>query len=75
MECFGAGIFLRDTWADCSFDALPIQDASNLVTTAQTTHLLGQKETHHLIQVTRHESNTMRMLLGDVFHVKIIGPD
>lgn len=40
------------------YQVLPIHlrtDANNLVTTAQTTHLPEQKETHHLIQMLRHE--------------------
>ena len=42
-------------------------DANNLVTTAQTTHLPEQKETHHLIQMLRHESNTGH--LDDLSHI------
>ena len=63
-------MFLRGLWADCSGDALPIHirtDASNLVTTAHTTHLPEQKETHHLIQMMRHESNTGQ--IHDLSHV------
>ena len=61
MRCFGTCLFLRALWADVSGQVLPIHlrtDANNLVTTAQTTHLPAQKETHHLIQMLRHESNT-----------------
>ena len=43
------------------------QMPNNLVTTAQTTHLPEQKETHHLIQMLRHESNTGQ--LHDLSHV------
>ena len=49
---------------------LPIHirtDANNLVTTAGTTHLPEQKETHHLIQMLRHESNSGS--LHDLGHV------
>ena len=70
MKCFGTCMFLRGLWADCSGDALPIHirtDASNLVTTAHTTHLPEQKETHHLIQMMRHESNTGQ--IHDLSHV------
>ena len=57
----GTCLFLRALWADISGEIVPIHirmDANNLVTTAQTTHLPEQKETHHLIQMIRHESNT-----------------
>ena len=53
-----------------SGEILPIHirtDANNLVTTAQTTHLPEQKETHHLIQMLRHESNTGH--LDDLSHI------
>ena len=52
MKCFGTCLFLRALWADISGEIVPIHirtDANNLVTTAQTTHLPEQKETHHLI--------------------------
>ena len=58
MKCFGTCLFVRALWADVSGEILPIHirtDANNLVTTAQTTHLPEQKETHHLIQMLRHE--------------------
>ena len=61
MKCFGTCLFLRALWADISGEIVPVHirtDANNLVTTAQTTHLPEQKETHHLIQMLRHESNT-----------------
>ena len=61
MKCFGTCLFLRALWADISGEIVPIHirtDANNLVTTAQTTHLPEQKETHHLIQMLRHESNS-----------------
>ena len=51
MKCFGTCLFLRALWADISGEIVPIHirtDANNLVTTAQTTHLPEQKETHHL---------------------------
>ena len=60
MKCFGTCLFLRALWADVSGEIVPIHirtDANNLVTTAKTTHLPEQKETHHLIQMLRHESN------------------
>ena len=61
MKCFGTCLFLRALSADISGEIVPFHirtDANNLVTTAQTTHLPEQKETHHLIQMLRHESNT-----------------
>ena len=61
MKCFGTCLFLRALWADISGEIVPFHirtDANNLVTTAQTTHLPEQKETHHLIQMLRHESNS-----------------
>ena len=42
-------------------------NANNLVTTAGTTHLPEQKETHHLIQMLRKESNSGA--LDDLAHV------
>ena len=42
-------------------------DANNLVTTAGATHLREQKETHHLIQMLRKESNSNA--LDDLAHV------
>ena len=70
MKCFGTCLFLRALWADISGEIVPIHirtDANNLVTTAQTTHLPEQKETHHLIQMLRHESNTGH--LDDLSHI------
>ena len=61
---------LRALWADISGEIVPIHirtDANNLVTTAQTTHLPEQKETHHLIQMLRHESNSGH--LDDLSHI------
>eukprot|EP00435_Cladocopium_sp_Y103_P003748 s2899_g1.t1 len=70
MKCFGTCLFLRALWADGSGEVLSIYirtDANNLVTTAQTTHLPEQKETHHLIQMLRHESNSGH--LDDLSHI------
>ena len=70
MKCFGTCLFLRALWADISGEIVPIHirtDANNLVTTAQTTHLPERKETHHLIQTLRHESNTGH--LDDLSHI------
>ena len=70
MKCFGTCLFLRALWADISGEIVPIHirtDANNLVTTAQTTHLPEQKETHHLIQMLRHESNSGH--LDDLSHI------
>ena len=63
-------MFIRALWADVTGEIIPIHirtDANNLVTTAQTTHLPEQKETHHLIQMFRHESNTGQ--LDDLSHI------
>ena len=70
MKCFGTCLFLRALWADVSGEIVPIHirtDCNNLVTAAQTTHLPEQKETHHLIQMLRHESNTGH--LDDLSHI------
>ena len=70
MKCFGTCLFLIALWADISGEIVPIHirtDANNLVTTARTTHLPEQKETHHLIQMLRHESNTGH--LDDLSHI------
>lgn len=54
MRCFGACLFLEGLRADLSSETVPIHirtDANNLVTTAGTTHMPEQKETHHLFQM------------------------
>ena len=69
-RCFGTCLFLKGLWADISGDIVPIHirtGANNLVTTAGTTHLPEQKETHHLIQMLRKESNSGA--LDDLAHV------
>ena len=63
-------MFIRALWADVTGEIIPIHirtDANNLVTTAQTTHLPEQKETHLLIQMLRHESNSGQ--LDDLSHI------
>ena len=70
MKCFGTCLFIRASWADVTGEIVPIHirtDANNLVTTAQTTQLPEQKETHHLIQMLRHESNSGQ--LDDLSHI------
>ena len=70
MKCFGTCLFLHVLWADVSGRFLPIHlrtDEKNLVTAAQTTRLPEQKETHYLIQMLRHESNTGS--IDDLSHV------
>jgi hypothetical protein len=70
MKCFGTCLFLRALLADISGEIVPNHirtDANKLVTTAQTTHLPEQKETHHLIQMLKHESNTGH--LDDLSHI------
>ena len=70
MKCFGTCLFLKGLWADLSGEIAPIDirtDANNLVTTAGTTHLPEQQETHHLTQMLRKESNSGA--LDDLAHV------
>ena len=70
MKCFGTCLFIRALWANVTGEIVPIHirtDANNLVTTAQTTHLPEQKETHHLIQMLKHESNSGQ--LDDLAHI------
>ena len=70
VRCFGTCLFLKGLWADLSSEIVPTHirtDANNLVTTAGTTHLPEQKETHHLIQMLRKESNSGA--LDDLAHV------
>ena len=57
-------------WAYISSDDLEIHlrtDANNLVTTARTTYRTEQKETVHLIQMLRRESNSGA--IDDLAHV------
>ena len=61
MKYFGTSLFLEGLWAEISSDDLEIKmrtDANNLVTTAKTSHQPEQKETFHLIQMLRRESNS-----------------
>ena len=61
MKCFGTCFVSESVIGRHKREIVPFHirtDANNLVTTAQTTHLPEQKETHHLIQMLRHESNT-----------------
>ena len=70
MKCFGTCRFIRALWAGVTGEIVPMHirtDANNLVTTAQTTHLPEQQETHHLIQMLRHESNSGQ--LDDLSHI------
>ena len=70
MKCFGTSLFLKGLWADVSGEDLEIHlrtDANNLVTTARTTHQPEQKETIHLIQMLRRESNSGA--IDDLAHV------
>jgi hypothetical protein len=71
MKCYGTCLFLRGLWADISgLDCLVHMrtDAHNLVTTAKTTHLPEQKETIHMIQMLRQESNSGN--IHDLAHVR-----
>jgi putative heme degradation protein len=70
MKCFGTCLFLKGLWADLSAENAPLHlriDANNLVTTARTTHQPEQKETIHLIQMLRRESNSG--VIDDLAHV------
>ena len=70
MKCFGNCLYLKGLWADCSGQQSAIHmrtDANNLVTTARTTHQPEQKETIHLIQMLRKESNSGA--IDDLGHV------
>ena len=63
-------MYLKGLWQDISGEAVEIHmrtDAHNLVTTASTTHLPEQKETIHMIQMLRKESNRGR--IDDLAHV------
>ena len=62
MRCYGSALFLRGFWSHIR------TDANNLVTTASTTHQPEQKETMHLIQMLRKESNSGQM--HDLAHVR-----
>ena len=71
MRCFGTCLFIRGLWSDISGELADVHtrtDANNLVTTASTTHQPEQKETMHLIQMLRKESNSGQM--HDLAHVR-----
>ena len=56
MKCFGSCQFLRGLWMDMSGEVANIHmrtGAKNLVTTARTIHLPEQKETIHMISVSK----------------------
>ena len=70
MKCFGTCLFLKGLWADISSEDAELHlrtDANNLVTTARTTHQPEQKETKHLTQMLRRESNSGS--IDDLAHV------
>ena len=70
MRCYGSALFLRGLWSDITGEIADVHirtDANNLVTTAPTTHQPEQKETMHLIQMLRKESNSGQM--HDLAHV------
>ena len=70
MKCYGTCLFLKGLWADLSGEVADIHmrtDAHNLITTASTTHLPEQKETIHMIQMLRAESNSGK--IADLAHV------
>ena len=69
MKCYGNCLYLKGLWQDISGEAVETHmrtDAHNLVTTASTTHLPEQKETIHMIQMLRKESNSGRIDLAHV---------
>ena len=71
MRCHGSALFLRGLWSDITGEIADVHirtDANNLVTTASTTHQPEQKETMHLIQMLRKESNSGHM--HDLAHVR-----
>ena len=71
MRCFGSCQYIRGLWADVSGEVAEIHlrtDANNLVPTASTTHQPEQKETMHLIQMLRKESNSGQ--IHDLAHVR-----
>ena len=71
MKAYGTCLFLKGLWCDISGEAVPIHmrtDANNLVTTASTTHLPEQRETIHMIQMLRKESNSGN--IDDLSHVR-----
>ena len=60
MKCFGTCLFFKGLCVDVSSEDVTLHlrtDANNLVTTARTTLQPEQKETIHLIQMLRRESN------------------
>ena len=71
MRCYGSALFLRGLWSDITGEIADVHirtDANNLVTTASTTRQPEQKETMHLIQMLRKESNSGGM--HDLAHVR-----
>ena len=68
---YGSALFLRGLWSDITGEIADVRirtDANNLATTASTTHQPEQKETMHLIQMLRKESNSGQM--HDLAHVR-----
>ena len=58
MKCVGSCQFIRGLWMDPSGEVAKIHmrtDAKNLVTIARTIHLPEQKETIHMISMSRKE--------------------
>ena len=71
MKCYGTSLFMKGLWMDISGNSAPVHmrtDAHNLVTTASTTHLPEQRETIHMIQMLRKESNSGG--IADLAHVR-----
>ena len=71
MRCYGSALFLHGLWSDITGEIADVHirtDANNLVTTASTTHQPEQKETMHLVQMLRKESNSGQM--HDLAHVR-----
>ena len=64
MRCYGSSLFLRGLWSDITGEIVDVHiqaDANNLVTTASTARQPEQKETMHLSQMLRKESNSGQM--------------
>ena len=71
MKCFGTCQLLRGLWKDISRLDSEIHmrtDATNLVSTASTTHSPEQQETIHMIQMLKERS--LLRAIADLSHVR-----
>ena len=74
IRCYGSALFLRGLWSDITGEIADVHmrtDANNLVTRASTTHQPEQKQTMHLTQMLRKESNSGQMHDFHMYGVKI----